>query len=119
MNLKRDRMKEFSKLTQSEIYALSDEEFKAVSPFEKKGCYDCGNLKHALSWWCGSDEAKEYRGTLIPDCIKCKFWKPDWDSIDDKYKTEENGYVKPIEKVNQVALNTSVKWHERLLKYFT
>ena len=34
-------------------------------------------------------------------CIKCDFWKPDWKVIDDKYKTEENGYVKPIKKVEK------------------
>jgi hypothetical protein len=45
----------------------------------------------AMSWWCTSKEAKKARGTSLPGCIKCTFWKPDWKVIDEKYKTEENG----------------------------
>lgn len=112
-------MKKFSEMNQSEINALTKEEFKAVSPFEKKSCYDCGHLKSALSLWCTNEEAKKARGTTLPGCIKCTFWKPDWKVIDDKYKTEENGYVKPIEKVKQIALNSSVKWYKRLFKFCT
>ena len=112
-------MKKFSEMNQSEIEALSKEEFKAVSPFEKKSCYDCGHLKSALSWWCSSEDAIKARGTRIPGCIKCPYWKPDWKEIDNKYKTEDNGYVKPIEKVKQVALNSSVKWYKRLFKFCT
>jgi hypothetical protein len=94
-------MKKFSEMNQSEINALSKEEFKLVSPFEKKSCYDCGHLKNTLSWWCTSEDARKARGTTLPGCIKCTFWNPNWKVIDDKYKTEENGYVKSIEKVKQ------------------
>jgi hypothetical protein len=86
-------MKRFSEMSQSEINAMSDEEFENVSPFEKKSCYDCNHLTSALSWWCGSKEAVEYRKTKIPGCIKCKFWEPKWSMIDNKYKTVENGYI--------------------------
>lgn len=112
-------MKKFNEMTQSEINAMSEEDFKAVSPFEKRSCYDCGHLKSVLSWWCTSKDAKKARGTSLPGCIKCTFWKPDWKVIDEKYKTEENGYTKPIEQIKQTALKSSVKWYERFLKYFT
>lgn len=66
------------------------------TPFELKSCYDCGHLKSAVSWWCGSKEAIAARGTQIPGCIHCPFWKPDWKMIPKKYKTLENGYVKKL-----------------------
>jgi len=28
----------------------------------------------------------KWRGTSIPGGIHCKFWKPDWNYIDKKYK---------------------------------
>lgn len=89
-------MKKFGEMTQSEINVMSEEDFKSVSPFEKRSCFDCGHLKSALSWWCTSKEAKDARGTSLPGCIKCTFWKPNWRVIDSKYKTKENGYVKPV-----------------------
>ena len=61
--------KKLSDMNQSEINALSDEEFKAISPFEKRSCYDCKYLKSALSWWCTNEDAKKARGTSIPGCI--------------------------------------------------
>lgn len=109
-------MKKFSDMTQSEINSMSEEEFKEISPFEKKSCYDCGYLKSALSWWCTSEDAKKARGTSLPGCIKCTFWKPDWKVIDDKYKTEENGYIKPIK---QTTSKSYTKWYEYFLKYFS
>ena len=100
----------FEEMSQSEINEMSDEEFKAISPFEKKSCYDCGHLKSALSSWCTSVEARKARGTTISGCVKCVFWKPDWKVIDDKYKTEENGYKSPTNNENQLTLNFSEKW---------
>jgi len=94
-------MKKFSEMTSSEIQAMSDEEFKAVSPFEKHSCFDCGHLKSALSWWCTCKEAKEARGTSLPGVIKCTYWIPDWKVISDKWKTPENGYVPPKEKTKE------------------
>jgi hypothetical protein len=111
-------MKKFSEMTQSEIDSLSDVEYKSISPFDKKSCYDCGHLKQGLSWWCGNKEAIEKRGTSIPGCIKCPFWKPQWNLISDEYKTEENGYIKPIEiKVNKVKVEYT-KWYIKLFKFF-
>lgn len=69
---------------------------KNETPFEKKSCYDCGYLKSALSWWCGNKEAIKARGTSLPGCIHCPYWKPDWKMIDDEYKTPENGYTKSV-----------------------
>lgn len=60
---------------------------KEENPFELKSCYDCKNLVAKISWWCGSKEAIEWRGTSIPGVIHCPFWKPDIKMIDDKYKT--------------------------------
>lgn len=111
-------MKSFTEMNQSEINAMTDEEFRSVSPFEKRSCFDCGHLKSAMSWWCINEEAKKARGTSLPGCIKCTFWKPDWNNIDNKYKTEENGYIKPIQQIEQFISTTSVKWYQRILKYF-
>ena len=94
-------MKKFSEMTQAEINAMSDEDFKAVSPFEKRSCFNCSSLTSYVSLWCLNDKAYEFRGTRIPGGIKCLFWTPDWKEIDDKYKTEENGYVKPAEILPQ------------------
>lgn len=42
----------------------------------KKSCYDCANLTcTGISFWCGSKDAIEYRGTSIPGCHSCPFWK--------------------------------------------
>lgn len=78
---------------------LSDDEFKKVSPFEKQSCYDCNHLISAISWWCGSEAARKYRGTSIPGVICCHFWRPDWKYIDRKYKTKEFGYIPLWKKV--------------------
>jgi len=108
-------MKDFKDMTQGEIESMSDSDYKAVSPFDKKTCYDCGHLKSAMSWWCTSKEAKEARGTTIPGCIKCPYWKPDWSVIKDQYKIAENGYVKPIEKIIAVV-NKPLKWYQKIFK---
>lgn len=105
---------DFSEMSQLEIDALSKDEYKSISPFDKKTCYDCSFLKSAMSWWCTNDDAKKRRGTSLPGCIKCPLWKPDWNNIDQKYKTEENGYIKstiytPIKKSNN--------WFKRLFKF--
>jgi len=92
-------MKTFTEMTQDEINAMSPEDFKAVSPFEKRSCGNCSSLRLAVSYWCTNETAKKKRGTSIPGCIKCPYWTPDWKHIDDKYKTFENGYIKPIEEV--------------------
>ena len=98
-------MKPFNEMTSFEIDKMSREEFKYVSPFDKKSCFDCGNLKQALSLWCGSAAARKARGTGIPGCIKCPYWKPDWNYIDEKYKTEEFGYVEQsiIKNINKTS----------------
>lgn len=102
-------VKRFKDMTSAEIKAMSDEDFKAVSPFEKRTCYDCGHLKHALHWWCTNESAIKLRGTRIPGIIKCPYWKPDWSVIPDKYKTEENGYVKPIVAIIEKKRNVFQK----------
>lgn len=107
-------MKKFSEMSQGEINNMNQEEFESVSPFEKKSCYDCGHIKSALSLWCGSEEARKARGTSIPGCIKCPYWKPDWKYIDGKYKTKENGYKKPLEIVKE----STIKWYDRILSLF-
>lgn len=108
-------MKKFSEMTQKEITSLSKEEFKSISPFEKKSCYDCGNLVGHISWWCKSKEAIEYRGTSIPGIIRCKFWKPDWSHIKDKYKTEENGYIS-ISKNVKNKINEITNIFKKIIK---
>lgn len=113
-------MKKFSEMTQSEIDSLSKEEFMAISPFDKKSCYDCRHIKQALSWWCGNPDAIKRRGTSIPGCVKCPFWKPDWNSIDDKYKIPENGYIEPVKplEVKEDIKEKNVKWYSKILKLF-
>lgn len=93
---------------------MSDEEFKAVSPFDKKSCYDCKYLKRALSHWCRNPEAIAARGTSIPGCIKCPYWEPNWRYIEDKYKTEENGYKPKAEEAKEKAKKLK-KWYLRKL----
>jgi hypothetical protein len=66
-----------------------------INPFKHKSCYDCGYLYARISWWCGNEKAIEARGTAIPGCEGCPYWKPDWKYIEEKYKTPENGY-KPV-----------------------
>jgi CRISPR/Cas system CMR-associated protein Cmr1 (group 7 of RAMP superfamily) len=85
-------MKKFKDMTSEEIAALSNEEFNKISPFDKHSCYDCLHLKGFVNIWCTNREAIQYRGTAIPGIIKCTFWSPNWDYIDDAYKTPENGF---------------------------
>jgi hypothetical protein len=77
---------------------------KNETPFEKRSCYDCDHIVGYVSWWCGSEEATKARGTKIPGCIHCPYWKPDWEYIADKYKTKENGYKAPSLKQRLLAL---------------
>lgn len=77
-------MRKFSEMSQHEIELMSDEDFKSISPFEKRSCHDCGYLKSALSLWCGNKEAIRDRGTSIPGCIKCPYWKPNFKRIKNK-----------------------------------
>jgi len=79
-------MKNFSELTTEEISSMTDEEFLAVDPYEKKSCAECGWLKASVTWWCKNPEAVEARGTAIPGIIKCAYWKPDEKYIKTKYK---------------------------------
>lgn len=67
-------MKNFNEMSQKEINNLTDDEWMAIPPEEKRSCYDCGHLYSALSLWCGSDDAIAARGTRIPGIIKCKWW---------------------------------------------
>lgn len=87
-------MKKFSDMSQIEINALNEEDFESISPFEKRSCYDCSYLKCLISWWCTNKQAIKIRGTSIPGCIKCPYWKPDCNIIDEKYKIEEFGFKK-------------------------
>lgn len=43
---------------------------------ERRGCPDCAHMKAAVSWWCTSDDAIEYRGTSFPGVHSCQFWEP-------------------------------------------
>lgn len=112
-------MKKFQEMSQAEIDELTDEEFKSISPFEKKSCADCSNITTVLSMWCNDINAIKERGTRVPGCIKCPYWKPDWDKIDSIHKTSENGYN---EKVNIVPVLGEVvsteKWYEKLISFF-
>lgn len=72
------------------------------TPFEKKSCYDCGHLYAAVNWWCGSAEARKARGTAIPGCIHCPFWKPDWSMIPRKFKNKEFGYSSLWDKIKAI-----------------
>lgn len=111
-------MKKISEMTQTEINALSDEEYKNISPFDKRSCYHCNDLKSALSHWCGNKEAIKARGTSIPGCVKCTYWTPNWDYIDEKYKTEQNNYVKPpIIEIKDNNNNIINKWYDKLIKF--
>jgi hypothetical protein len=68
---------------------MSEENPSEENPYERKCCFDCGHLYSAVSWWCGSEEATEYRGTKIPGCSKCPFWKPDLEMIDKKWQPKK------------------------------
>lgn len=109
-------------MSQSEIDAMSDKEFRAVSPFEKKSCYDCKHVKCALSWWCSNEDAIKARGTRIPGCIKCTYWEPDWDMIGAVFKTSANGYKKKIirtivTRVDERPLTRLEKCKESIKKF--
>lgn len=79
-------MKDFKDMTEQEIQEMSKEDFDAVSPMDKKSCYDCACLKMAVTSWCGNKKAVESRGTSIAGCIRCAYWEPDWRYIDKKHK---------------------------------
>jgi len=69
-------MKKFRDMNTFEIKQMTNEEFAAVSPFDKRSCHNCSYLTGALSLWCTNEEAKRARGTSIPGCIKCPYWSP-------------------------------------------
>ena len=77
---------------------MPQEEWRDHNPFEKKSCDTCNNLFLALSYWCGSEKAKKARGTRVPGCCFCPYWKPNWREIPKQYKTKENGYVSLLNK---------------------
>lgn len=64
------------------INEIQTERFNQIGPFEKRSCYDCAYLYSALSWWCGNKAAIKTHDTSIPGGIKCNFWQPDWNTID-------------------------------------
>ena len=103
--------KKFSDMTTEEIEAMSDAEFKAVSPFEKKSCHDCAHIVPAMSLYCGNIAAVSARGTSLPGCIRCPYWEPNFDYIDAKYRTKKNGYVPLVDQlVNSIIPPGSKKW---------
>lgn len=69
--------KSFSEMTKAERESLSDKEWKAVPPHEKKSCHDCKWCVGYVSLWCTNDEAAKVRGTKIPGCYNCDFWEPE------------------------------------------
>jgi hypothetical protein len=83
----------------------SKNELDKMTPFEKKSCYDCGHLTAALFMYCTNKDAIKSRGTTIPGCVKCPYWKPDWSMISKEYRTKENGYVAPSEKIEIATKN--------------
>lgn len=42
-----------------------------------RSCYNCGWIIEAMSLWCGNKKAQKARGTSIPGCVHCPYWKPD------------------------------------------
>lgn len=110
--------KPFSKMTPKEVEQMSDEDWRNLSPFEKKHCYDCAFLKSALSHYCSNDEAKKMRGTSLPAICQYPFWKPNWNYIDKKYKTQENGHVPPVQKIVNEVKEKAPSWRKRFLKIF-
>lgn len=72
---------------------------KGQADSEKRECYDCKHMQAAVSWWCVSEEAKEYRGTGLPSAEGCKFWEAA-DHIDNLPESPLN----PLRKV--FSLNT-------------
>ena len=90
MNLTTQKWKE---LTDEMTY----EEFKNFNPFLKKNCADCIHLKGAISLWCTNKNASKARGTSIPGVSNCPFWQVDWNQVEQKHKTIENGFVEKPE----------------------
>lgn len=43
---------------------------------ENRTCKTCGHLYYVVNVWCGSEEAIADRGTRVPGCINCPYWKP-------------------------------------------
>lgn len=107
-------MKKFSEMSQSEINDMSKEEFAKVSPFDKKSCSDCGHLKEVLSLWCTNERAIKVRGTRIPGCIKCPYWKPDWNYIPEEYHTAEYGYVPKLERIIEKPKSRIKSWLKKI-----
>lgn len=87
-------MYEITEQRKDELRKLSDDEWRNVTPFEKKTCADCQFCKGHVSLWCTNDDAVNDRGTRIPGVVFCPYWLPDWARVDKKYRTVENGHVK-------------------------
>lgn len=66
----------FSEMNQNEIMSLSEDEFKAIPPDEKRSCYDCRFRETYLSHWCVNKDAISRRGTRYAGIIKCPYWEP-------------------------------------------
>lgn len=43
---------------------------------ERRSCRDCRFVRGAVSLWCMNHEACKARGTKIPGCVGCPFWRP-------------------------------------------
>jgi len=69
------QLKTFNNMNQNDINNMSNREFDSLLPSVKRSCHDCLYLNEALSLWCSNKEAIKQRGTSIPGCIKCPFWK--------------------------------------------
>jgi len=116
--------KKFESLTTEEINSLSDKEWKSINPLEKKSCEDCEYLTRALSLWCSNDRAISVRGTTIPGCIKCPYWKPNWNYIDKIFwprekltELEEKRKEKEVEKEEEFnGLKLIFKFFKSLIK---
>lgn len=46
-----------------------------------RSCYDCSFLVAKVNWWCSNKDAIKARGTAIPGCIHCPYWKPEMSMI--------------------------------------
>lgn len=106
---------EFKELTDD----LSIEEFKKLSPFIRLNCADCKFLKGNISLWCTNDEAIEIRGTKLPAVSNCSCWMPNWDYIDDKYKTSDNGYFEQKQLELEIKKGEALKELTNFLSFNT
>ncbi len=114
----------FSEMTKEERANLSDDEWNAVPPEEKKSCHDCLHLKAVVNLWCGNEDAKKWRGTAIPGGCLCPFWEAEppritlMDRIRNFFKTntKEKMTIKTPEDEAEVASHNLLAhcWSVRL-----